>query len=320
MNNRLSAKEAAGIFSRSPLFSLVYHQNPDGDCLGSCLALYYWLKKGGKQVEIIDDQGFFPKAYQKEFTGLPVVTSDKASKKSLLVLLDCAEGKRTTVQDPDRFFAARDVLVIDHHRSAEKTNFSAWIQTHAAATGEMLAELFQEIPEWKNELSSRFCFVAIASDTNFFRYANTTSKTLHTAADLDQNPSEIDQSYFQNATLIDTTLMGMVLQRTSLENDILFTWITAEEFHVLQVNEKSSEILEHLQKIQGEHLILLFKEVADERWRVSLRQKGLEVDLSHFAEKFAGGGHKDAAAFAIRGSWETVKNTVFSAWKGARDV
>ncbi len=93
MNNRLSAKEAAGIFSRSPLFSLVYHQNPDGDCLGSCLALYYWLKKGGKQVEIIDDQGFIPKAYQKEFTGLPVVTSDKASKKSLLVLLTVQKGK-----------------------------------------------------------------------------------------------------------------------------------------------------------------------------------------------------------------------------------
>jgi phosphoesterase RecJ-like protein len=138
----------------------------------------------------------------------------------------------------------------------------------------MLAELFQEIPEWKNERSSRFCFVAIASDTNFFRYANTTSKTLHTAADLDQNPSEIDQILFPKCYFDRHDLNGMVLQRTSLENDILFTWIAAEEFHVLQVNEKSSEILEHLQKIQGEHLILLFKEVADERWRVSLRQKG----------------------------------------------
>lgn len=320
MNNRLSAKEAAGIFSRSPLFSLIYHQNPDGDCLGSCLALYYWLKKGGKQVEIIDDQGLIPKAYQKEFIGLPIVTSDKASNKSLLVLLDCAEGKRTTIQEPDKFFATREVLVIDHHRSAEKTVFSAWIQTNAAATGEMLAELFHEIPEWKNDASSRFCFMAIASDTNFFRYSNTTRKTLHTAADLDQDPSEIDQSYFQNATLVDTILLGAVLQRTSLEKNILYTWITAEEFHALQVNEKSSEILEHLQKIHGEHLILLFKEVADERWRVSLRQKGLKVDLSHFAEKFAGGGHRDAAAFAIRGSWEHVKKTVFSAWKGAYDA
>ncbi|GEM_PF-4817399 len=315
MNNRLSVKEAAGIVSRSPLFSLVYHQNPDGDCLGSCLAMYHWLKKGSKQVEIIDDQGFIPKTYQEEFASLPIVTSEKAFKESLLVLLDCAEGKRTTIQHPDLFFASREVLVIDHHQSAEKTAFPAWIQTDAAATGEMLAELFQEIPEWKNDLSSRFCFVAIASDTNFFRYANTTSKTLHTVADLAQDPSEIDRCYFQNATLLDTTLMGSVLQRTSQEDGILFTWITAEEFHVLQVHEKSAEILEHLQKIQGEHLILLFKEVAADRWRVSLRQKGMKEDLSHFAEAFAGGGHKDAAAFAIRGSWEQVKNTVFSAWK-----
>jgi len=315
MNNRLNVKEAAGMFSQSPFFSLIYHQNPDGDCLGSCLALYYWLKQGQKQVEIIDDQNSIPNAFSKEFSSLNIVTSDKAFHNSLLVLLDCAEPKRTTLQNSEDFFFSREILVIDHHKSAEKTELNALIDINAAATGEILAELFQEIPEWRNTRSDRFCFVAIASDTNFFRYSNTKPKTMHVAAELNQDPSEIDQCYFQNSSITDTILMGRVLARLQKEEGILYSWITFEELPILQANDKPGEILEHLQKIHGQHVILLFKEASPGKWRISLRQKGLDKDLALFAERFSGGGHKDAAAFAMRGEWEQVKNTVISAWK-----
>ena len=315
MNNRLNVKEAAGIFSQSPFFSLIYHQNPDGDCLGSCLALYYWLKQGQKQVEIIDDHHLIPNAFKSDFNSVNFVTSDQASPDSLLVLLDCAEPKRTTIHEPERFFTSRAVLVIDHHKSAQNTTFKALIDTNAAATGEILTQIFREIPEWKNAMSDRFCYVAIASDTNFFRYANTTAKAMREAADLNQAPAEIDLAYFQNSSIEDTRYLGRVLSRLQQEEGILYSWITSEELSVLQPNEKPAEILEYLQKIQGVHVILLFKEAAPGKWRISLRQKGLNVDLAHFAEKFAGGGHKDAAAFALRGDLEEIKSRVLSAWK-----
>ena len=318
MNTRLNVKEAAGIFSRSPFFSLVYHQNPDGDCLGSCLALYYWLKQGQKQVEIIDDQQLIPNAFKRDFDSVNCVTSNQAFPNSLVVLLDCAEPKRTTLHEPEVFLASREVFVIDHHKSAQNTGFNAIIDTTAAATGEILSQIFREIPDWNNPMSNRFCYTAIASDTNFFRYASTTAKTMHLAADLNQNPSEIDFAYFQNSSFEDTRLLGSVLSRLQQEEGIIYSWISSGELSVLQPNEKPAEILEHLQKIEGKHLILLFKEAAPGKWRVSIRHRGLNADLALFAEKFAGGGHKDAAAFAIRGGWEEIRSRVLSAWKENR--
>ena len=315
MTHRLNVEEAAGILSRSSSFSLIYHQNPDGDCLCSSLSLYYWLSHQGKYVEVIDDKCIFPKAFESDMAQVRMYSANQAKKDSVIILLDCAEGKRTTLLEPDHFLLHREVLVIDHHQSAYHSPFNAWIDTSAAATGEMLAVMMNYIPEYRYPLSEFYAFVAIVSDTGFFRYANTTSRTMLIAAELHQDTSEIYKQYFLHATLEDTRLLGEILTRFSYENGVLYTYIDATELHVLQQHERTNDVLDAMQKIKEAEVHMLFKEATPGKWRISLRQGRLNKNLAHFAEAFSGGGHHDAAAFAMPGDLFDVKHKVFSKWK-----
>jgi len=306
MANRFDGKEAAGILSQSPLFTLIYHHHPDGDCLGSTVALSEMLRLSGAFVQIVDDERVIPRLLQPLIEDIELMASKSIEKVGTLILVDCCEPKRTPTSWQKLLDLSERIFVIDHHQTAWNCSYDGWINVKAAATAEMLSELLILKPEWQNERICRSLFVGLAADTGFFHYANTTEATFRAAAVLRQNPNSIYQRYFSNYTLYETTAFGVALQRLVCEDGILTTYFNFDEMQQLQDSDIISGVLEMLQCVDSCRIVVFLKEIDLGIWKISLRQRDSEYDLAAFAAAHGGGGHRQAAAFQKNGSLTEV--------------
>ncbi len=315
MANRFEAKEAAGILSQSPLFTLIYHQHPDGDCLGSTVALSQMLRLAGATVQIVDDERIIPRLLQPLLEGIELMASKTIEKVGILILVDCCEPKRTPTFWQKLLDLSERILVIDHHLTASSCGYDGWIDVKAAATAEMLTELLVLQPRWQTESICRSLFVGLAADTGFFHYANTTAATFQAAAVLRQNPNSVYQRYFSNYTLHEVQAFGVALQRLQSEEGLLSTYFNYDEMQQLQDSDIISEVLEMLQCVDGCSIVAFMKEIDHDVWKISLRQRDSEYDLAAFAAARGGGGHRQAAAFQKNGSLQEVQQQLRSEWK-----
>src|SRR5665647_56559 len=302
MANRFDVNEAAGILSQSPLFTLIYHQHPDGDCLGSTVALSEMLHLSGALVQIVDDERVIPRLLLPLIEDINLMASKSIEKVGTLILVDCCEPKRTPTFWQKLLDLSERVFVIDHHQTAYHCSYDGWINVKAAATAEMLCELLALKSEWQTERICRSLFVALAADTGFFHYANTTEATFRAAATLHQNPNSIYQRYFSNYTLSEARAFGLALERLVCDGGVITTYFNYDEMQQLQDSDIISEVLEMLQCVDNCSIVVFMKETGRGIWKISLRQKNSAYDLAAFAAAHGGGGHRQAAAFQKTGS------------------
>lgn len=312
MRRRKIVKEIGKKIFESRKILISSHLRPDGDSIGTGLALFHLLKKMGKSVDFINiDKTPFP------FTKLPgaeeiVIGEIKDPNYDLALLLECSEEGRSGHSNIKRFFT----INIDHHNTSDLYANINWIDPSASAVGEMVFDLIIAINgEFDSKISTNL-YAAIASDTGAFRFSNTTPRALEVCAYLAKrgaDPYEVSRLLFDTYYYQKIKLLGLVLStlNAEIESGIAYISMPKKFLDELGLTEVDTEdIISMVRSIDGINIVIFVKEVGEKKYRISLRSKG-NINSGKIAEKYGGGGHFHAAGFSLEGDYENVlKNAI----------
>jgi len=297
------------------------HMRPDGDCIGSQLAVAYALKKTGKKVTVLNEDKM-----PKKLAFLDPERILKGPKNPVqydsVIVTDCANYERmgTVVKSISK---RKTLINIDHHGSNSRYGDINWIDPNSASSGELIFRLIKQA-NWAITPSIADClFTAISTDTGSFQYATTRPTTYQIAAELVKrgaNVGRICEEVYQSYPLSRVKLLKHLYNSFKLieKNQIAYFWIRKADYkRAGAVPDESEGLIDHIRDIKGVKVACLFEEIESEITRISLRSKLPELDVSTIAVSFGGGGHQSAAGVRISGKQKTVQQKVLYALKEA---
>jgi phosphoesterase RecJ-like protein len=296
-------------------FAVLSHVRPDGDALGSQLALGLSLKKLGKDVRIWNEDGMLEKYSFLPNTDLLTRPPAEPEDVDVAVALDTAIQNRlgTTVA---AIKSAKVWINIDHHPSNPGYGNVVYIDPHAPATGQILFELMtsQKLPI--DPAIAENLYVAILTDTGSFQYPNTTARTLEIAAELVRagvDVGRVSQSTYENYPRRRIELLRELLGTMRFDADdrvasFSLSLATAKKLGVLP--EDNEGLIDHLRAIRGVIVAVFLEELAEGKVRVSMRSKTEKVNVCAICEKFGGGGHVLAAGARVKGTLAEVEKKI----------
>lgn len=279
---------------------LLVHESPDGDAIGSIIALYRSLKKMGKNVEAFIEKipsncDFLISSIGKEIKVFEDMDENK--KYDFCIALDCGDTDRMG-RAKILFENANNTICIDHHYTNVGYADLNYIDGEAAATGEILYDMLSKMGSIDKEIAMAL-YSAVSSDTGNFRHNNTKKHTFDIAGDLVEygiDVSKISYHLFSETSLNRMRFMGNLLQNVEVELDGKVGILIAKKEDIERFNVNDSELegmVDFARYIKGTEVGIFIKP-HNEMYKVSLRSNG-KVDISEVAEKFNGGGHKFAA-------------------------
>jgi bifunctional oligoribonuclease and PAP phosphatase NrnA len=290
-------------------FLLITHENPDGDALGSLLAMKLALDRLGKNsVMHLYGDAPLPQEYLfMELDELTRIVPADASER-VLIALDCANERRLG-PDPTLLARAPLTLNIDHHHDNSRFGRLNLIFPTASSTGEVLRDLFRELGVELTPDIAEALYIALVTDTGRFQYRNTTAKALRLAAELVEAGADVHrvfQGVYESVQFAKLKLLARALERAQVYEGgaIVVSYLLRTDFREVGAAEPYSEgIIDYLRAVEGAEMAVLIREpprtdgVAPSR-RVSLRSSTDELDVSAIARKSGGGGHRQAAGFS----------------------
>src|ERR671915_539300 len=289
-------------------FLVTTHENPDGDALGSLLAMKLVLDQLGKDsVMYLTGEAPLPREYHwMPLDDLRRRLPDDASTRVLLAL-DCANESRLG-PDPEVLVSAPLVVNVDHHHDNSRFGGINLVVADASSTGEILADVFRELGvEITPELAEAL-YIALVTDTGRFQYANTTPKALRLAAELVEAGADVHrvfQSIYETVQLAKLKLLARALERAQVYEGggIVVSYLLKTDFAEVGAAEPYSEgIIDFLRAVEGAEMAALIREPpapGRPARRVSLRSSSDELDVSAIARASGdGGGHRQAAGFS----------------------
>ncbi len=283
------------------------HLRPDGDSLCTGLAPCRMGDLMGKQVSLINrDNTPFPFVHFPDSERI-LVGQIEAARFDTVILLECADVSRSGQEGLDGAFK----INIDHHYSNTPYADINWIDPSASAVGEMVFELASPLgltltPDIANHL-----YCAIVSDTGSFQFSNTTAKALETCtnlAKLGASPIRVSERLFNNNPPEKIQLLGRVLSTLTMnaKGNIAVISMFKRDLESLHLAEVDTEDITTLARsIKGTEMVMFFKQMEPETFRVSLRSKG-RANAARVAEHFGGGGHIHASGFTVYGPYERL--------------
>ena len=303
-------------------FAVLSHVRPDGDALGSQLALGLSLKRLGKDVRIWNEEGMLEK-----YSFLPsanLLTKPPADPEDVdvAIALDTAIQNRLGTALP-AVRSAKVWINIDHHPSNPGYGDLVYINPKAPATGQILFELIRSEKLPIDAAIAENLYVAISTDTGSFQYPNTTARTFEIAAELVRagvDVGRVSQLTYENyprrrAELLRDLLGTMRFEANDRVASFSLSLATAKKLGVLP--EHNEGLIDHLRAIHGVIVAVFFEELADGKVRVSMRSKSEKVNVCAICEKFGGGGHVLAAGARIPGTLAEVEKKIL---EEVRDV
>ncbi|MDO8685017.1 MAG: bifunctional oligoribonuclease/PAP phosphatase NrnA [Armatimonadota bacterium] len=296
-------KKAAEIIARNQTFLIACHVRPDGDTLGSSLALAIALRRLGKKVTVLSVDGV-PDTYSF-LPGTADVLTDTPERGFDVAILPDSDGPERVGDALEIVKTAKLLLSIDHHGSHPPFGDAQLCDPSYASTGEIVLELFDQLGVALDKDIADCLMTAMVSDTGAFRFPNVTAKTFQNAARftaVGASASQVAQLVYESKSFESTGLLGVVL--ASLEKDetgeVVWGRVTLEDFRRTGASDSDTEgIINHIRAIKGAKVALLFKETADNAVVISLRSKD-SIDVSKVAQVFGGGGHMAASGCTIQ--------------------
>jgi phosphoesterase RecJ-like protein len=288
-------------------FVVTTHENPDGDALGSLLAVQTALAQLGKDsVMFLESTAPLPGEYRfLPFDGLVRELPADAEERTL-VAVDCANESRIGA-DPAALHAAPFTVNIDHHHDNSRFGDVNLVVADASSTGEVLRDVFRELGvELTPELAEPL-YVALVTDTGRFQYSNTTPKALRLAAELVEAGADVHkvfQDVYENVQFAKLKLLARALERAKVleGGEIVVSHLLRDDFEAVGATEPYSEgIIDVLRSVEGSAVSALIREPPRDgapARKVSLRSSVDEVDVSAIARAAGGGGHRRAAGFS----------------------
>jgi phosphoesterase RecJ-like protein len=303
-------------------FAVLGHVRPDGDALGSQLALGVSLRQLGKNVRIWNEEGMLDKYSFLPCANLLTRPPAQPEDVDVAVALDTAIQNRlgTTVA---AIKSAKLWINIDHHPSNPGYGDIVYIDPKSPATGQILFELMtqQQLPI--DPAIAENLYVAISTDTGSFQYPNTTARTFEIAAELVRVGVDVgraSQLIYENyprrrVELLRDLLGTMQFDAKDRVASFSLSMATAKKLGVLP--EDNEGLIDHLRAIRGVIVAVFFEELPDGKVRVSMRSKSEKVNVCAICEKFGGGGHVLAAGARVKGTLAEVEKKIL---EETRDV
>lgn len=293
-------------------FFIATHINPEGDALGSSIALSMALDAMGKET-VLYDKDPVPEVYRflpgrERFVMSPEALQDG---QRVCLLLDCNEPVRAGLDTA----AIQRSAVIDHHETEKGFGDVRWIEPRAAATGMMVYYLLRELGSDITEEMAINLYTALAVDTGTFRYNNTTADVLRVAAELIElgaHPSEVAENLYETWSRNRFRLLTHVLDTLEIHDDVAMTTVTGEMFERTNTTADDTEHFSEFPRMIADiRIAALFRQTGD-GWKVSLRSRG-ETNVAQVALEFGGGGHRNAAGYKVKTDIKNAKELLLRA-------
>jgi phosphoesterase RecJ-like protein len=296
-------------------FLVTSHARPDGDAIGSTLALAQILRKMGKSAEIVLGDPV-PLLYHPLPGSETIVRSSQVNGDyDAVIILECDSVQRTRLRGLENQF----LINIDHHASSRPFANINWIDPSAVATAELIFRLAQAAQVKITPEIATCLYTAVLTDTGAFCYAPTNACTFELAKFLVEHgadPGKIAQSVYFSSPMSKMCLLGAALSRLERDGEIAWMSVTRHDMERFGALEEDCEgLVNYALSISGIEVAIFFREVAQERIRVSIRSKGA-VNVADIAQKFGGGGHECAGGFSTEGPVEESARRVLAELRG----
>ena len=295
----------------SKRIAITSHLRPDGDSICTGLALYFMGKSIGKEVAFINKDktpvpfNNFPDVENITIGQIPPSGFD------IVILLECANVSRSGQIHLNDIFK----INIDHHHSNDYYGDINWVDPDAPAVACMAFTLGEKLGIEFTPGIADHLYCAIVSDTGSFQFSNTKSQSFEVSYKLIEygaNPIKISELLFNNNSPEKIKLLGQVLSTLTMneKGNIAIITMFKKNLEDLNLREIDTEDITTLARsIRGVEIVLFFKEMEKDTYRISLRSKG-NASSARVAEHFGGGGHLHAAGFTVKGNYEDLLKTI----------
>ena len=300
---------------------VVGHIRPDGDCVGSQIALTLALLAEGQKA-VCWNQDPVPQKYRFLDRDGIFQQPKRGLKFDCVVATDCASFERLGETGP--FIARRKPLInIDHHESNTRYGDLNWVSPREPSTGELIHRLLK-VARWPITPRIADClFTAVSTDTGSFQYPSTRPGTFHVGADLvtrGANLAKICDEVYQSFPLSRARLLKHVYSKFKLTHGdrVAYFWLKKADLARTGAESNDTEgLIDHIRAVEPVIVACVFEEIEPELTRISLRSKSRDVNVNEIAAQFSGGGHPAAAGARIPGAPRTVQRAVLAAIKQA---
>lgn len=280
-------------------FVVTSHARPDGDGIGSALACGQILRLMGKDATVVMHDGV-PRIYQNLPFADRVIQADAVPPNDAVILLECDGIKRTLLAGLEDCF----LINIDHHVSGRDFGHINWIDSTVMATAELVYRLARLACVPVDADIATCLYTALMTDTGSFMFEGTNEHTFTVARELvlaGADPAHCARHIYFGHSTAKMRLLGAALSNLSREGPLAWIWVTQEQMQRFGAREEDCEgLVNYALSIADVQVAIFFRELPDQRYRISLRSKG-EVNVSKVAEYFGGGGHKCASGCSLDG-------------------
>jgi bifunctional oligoribonuclease and PAP phosphatase NrnA len=314
---------AAAVIADAPSLALACHQSPDGDALGSMLAMHHLCRAHGKASVASWPEPFRVASSYRFLPGLDLATraGDFPARPDVMVTFDCASVDRLG-ELADAARAAGELVVVDHHGSNDGYGSVNVVDAEAAATAVLVRRLADRLG-WELDPDVALClYTGLVTDTGRFQYSNTTPDVFALAGELAAFGlpiAEVSRHLFEEHRFACLRLVGACLARAQLDADLglVASWVTTEDLerHGVELSETEG-LVDLVRRAEEADVSCVLKETP-EGIRVSLRSIEQTVAAA-VAARFGGGGHRLAAGFTLAGTVPEVLAAVKDALAAGR--
>ncbi len=289
------------------------HEKPDGDCIGSCLAMYQYLTKSYPEarVDVFLQKPADVYSFLKGFEQIHTDFKTDVQQYDLFIVLDSGKDR---ISDAEVLFdQAKHTINIDHHISNSGSGEENYIVPSASSACELVYEV---IDREKIDMDiAKALYTGIVTDTGVFKYSNTSPKTMEIGADLISfgfEQGQIINEVFYGKTYVQQQILGRALLEATLFCDgrCIFSYISKQtmDFYNADSNDLDG-IASQLMLTKGVHCAIFLYEIGQQEYKVSLRSDGV-VNVAEVAGMFGGGGHARAAGVKMSGTVYDVLNNL----------
>jgi bifunctional oligoribonuclease and PAP phosphatase NrnA len=297
-NSALEIDAIVREITRGRRFLITSHSRPDGDSIGSQLALAFALKGLGKQVTVVNRDPA-PAPLQSLPGVADIVIAERVDDPcDALFVMECGDLGRPGIDG----LAKYRIVNIDHHPGNALYGAINWFDTEAAACGEMVMELLDAVGTPLTRDIATHIYVAILTDTGSFRYSSISPRTFEIcrrAAEAGVDPAATARQVYETASLGKLRITGTLLQRMRIEAGGRLAVLALDESLLQETGaslDDTDGVINLPLSVKNIVAVAMFKDATNDGLRVSLRSKG-PVDVRMVAQRYGGGGHTNAAGF-----------------------
>ena len=321
MTTRPEIQQIADAIRTRRRFVLSSHSRPDGDSIGSQLAMAYALRALGKEATVVNADPAPPPLMA--FPGVADIHISPRAEGDFdaAIIMECGDLGRTGVSGLDRFF----VINIDHHPGNTGYGQINWFDAGAAACGEMVFDLVRALGVPLSLEIATHIYLAILTDTGSFHYSSISPRTFDMCRECIEagvDPVLVARNVYDSNNMGRLKLFGAVLSAMQIDatGRIAIVYLDHEMAREAGGTYEDTEGLINLPLTVKEiQAVVFFKQDEGEQYRVSMRSKG-DIDIGAVAKSFGGGGHKNAAGCTVSGAIEALQKTFVEKIEGAIEL